>query len=68
MVGQLDHSKEQEAMLEVYTDSAFASCPSGAKSTSGTMIVIKAGTFSFPIYWSSKKHKLVLLGVRLKLS
>ena len=59
LVGQIDHAHEQEASIEVFTDSDFASCPFSAKSTSGIMIVIKTGQLSLPIYWSSRKQTSV---------
>ena len=52
-------SREHEASIEVYTDSDFASCPYSAKSTSGIMIVIKTGSLSLPIYWSSREQTSV---------
>ena len=46
---------EQPTLL-VFTDSDFASCPYSAKSTSGIVYVLKTGSSSFPLLWSSKKQ------------
>ena len=45
---------DQVPELLVYTDSSdFASCPFTAKSTSGTVYILRTGSSCFPLLWSS---------------
>ena len=44
---------DQVPELLVYTDSDFASCPFTAKSTSGTVYILRTGSSCFPLLWSS---------------
>ena len=56
LTGWINHKNEDEASIDVYTDSDFAACPYSAKSTSGILIIIRTEDAVFPLYWTSRKQ------------
>ena len=56
LTGWINHKNEDEASIDVYTDSDFAACPYSAKSTSGILIIIRTEGAVFPLYWTSRKQ------------
>ena len=42
--------------LRVYTDADFAACPYTSRSTSGIVVLIGTGQFTFPVMWQSRKQ------------